>query len=172
MTQVRARTPIPVATVEEARVELLDEDLFRYPLLYMNGHGEVRFSQAEVERLREYLELGGFLWADDNYGMDRSFRREIAKVFPETKLVELPFDHDLFHGFYDLDGGTPKIHEHDGEPARSFGLFHQGRLVVVYTQEADIGDGLEDAAVHQDPEPVREEAMKFAVNLVVYAMTH
>jgi hypothetical protein len=172
MTEIRKRTAIPVATTEEVRLELLDEDLFSYPFLYMNGHGEVRFSQAEVERLREYLELGGFLWADDNYGMDRAFRREIAKVIPESKLVELPFDHDLFHGFYDLDHGTPKIHEHDGKPSRSYGLYHQGRLVVVYTQEADIGDGLEDAAVHQDPEPVREEAMRYAINLVVYAMTH
>jgi hypothetical protein len=169
---LRERTPVVVRDLTEARVELLDESLFSYPFLYMNGHGEVRFSGSEAERLREYLERGGFLWADDNYGMDRSFRRELAKVFPETELVELPFSHDLFRSFYELPDGTPKIHEHDGKPAQALGIFHRGRLVVLYTYEADIGDGIEDAAVHKDPEPVRELAMRFAVNAVMYAMTH
>ena len=169
---LRERTSIRVADLQEARVELLNEDLFSYPFLYMNGHGEVRFSQAERERLAEFLERGGFLWADDNYGMDRSFRREMAKVFPGKQLVELPFDHGLFRSFYSLPDGTPKVHEHDGKPPQALGIFHQGRLVVLYTYEADIGDGLEDPDVHKDPEPVREAAMQFAVNLVVYAMTH
>jgi hypothetical protein len=137
----------------------------------VNGHGEIRLSQAEVERLRDYLVRGGFLWADDNYGMDRSFRREIAKVFPEARLVELPFNHPVFSSFYDLPKGTPKVHEHDGKPAQALGIFHQGRLVVLYTYESDIGDGLEDVEVHNDPAPVREQAMRFAINLVVYAMT-
>lgn len=169
---VRARTPIPVEEAEEARVELLDEDLFAYPMLYMNGHGEVRFSQAEADRLRDYLERGGFLWADDNYGMDRSFRREIARVFPEAEWVELPFSHDVFNCFYTFPDGTPKVHEHDAKPAQTLGLFHRGRLVIAYTFEADIGDGLEDPDVHKDPAEVREAATQFAVNLVVYALTH
>lgn len=169
---LRQRTAVRVADTQEARVELLDEELFSYPLLYMNGHGEVRFSQAEVDRLRDYLSRGGFLWADDNYGMDRAFRREIAKVFPGSKLVELPFNHGVFHSFYDLPRGLPKVHEHDGKPPQALGLFHGGRLVVLYTYESDIGDGLEDPDVHKDPEPVREEALRFGVNLVVYAMTH
>ena len=169
---LRERTPIEVADTREARVELLDEDLFSYPLLYMNGHGEVRFTPAEVQRLREYLERGGFLWADDNYGMDRSFRREIAKVFPGARLTDLPFDHPVFHSFYDLPHGTPKIHEHDGLPAQSLGIFHNGRLVVLYTYQSDIGDGLEDPDVHHDPAALREQAMQFAINLVVYVMTH
>jgi hypothetical protein len=170
--QVRARTSIEVADTKEAQVELLDESLFSYPFIYMNGHGEVRFSQAEVERLRDYLDRGGFLWADDNYGMDRSFRREIAKVFPDTRLVEIPFDHPVFHAFYDLRRGTPKIHEHDGKPAQALGIFSKGRLVVLYTYQADIGDGMEDQDVHNDPPDLREDAMRFGVNLVVYAMTH
>jgi hypothetical protein len=169
---IRARTSIRVAQTNEARVELLDEDLYAYPLLYMNGHGEVRFSQAEVERLREYLSRGGFLWADDNYGMDRAFRREVAKIFPGTKLVELPFSHHLFHAFYDLPKGPPKVHEHDGKLPQALGIFKGGRLVVLYTFESDIGDGLEDPEVHKDPEPLREEAMRFAINVVVYTMTH
>ncbi|NNF08648.1 MAG: DUF4159 domain-containing protein [Candidatus Eisenbacteria bacterium] len=172
MEGIKERTPIVAASLAEVRVELLDESLFSYPMLYMNGHGEVRLSQAEVDRLREYLERGGFLWADDNYGMDRSFRRELAKVFPETELVPLPFKHRLFNCYYDLPKGTPKIHEHDNKPPQSLGLYHKGRLVVVYTYEADIGDGLEDTAVHKDPEAVREAAMQYAINLVTYVMTH
>jgi hypothetical protein len=172
MRGLGARTSIRVDETKEARVELLDEALFSYPLVYMNGHGEVRFSPAEVERLRDYLLRGGFLWADDNYGMDRAFRREIAKVFPEAKLVELPFQHELFRAFYALPNGTPKVHEHDGKPPQTFGIFHEGRLVVIYTYECDIGDGLEDPEVHKDPEPIREEAMRYAVNLVVYVLTH
>ena len=170
--EIRSRTSIEVAETKEAQVELLDESLFSYPFLYMNGHGEVRFSQAEADRLREYLDRGGFLWADDNYGMDRSFRREIARVYPEARLVELPFNHPLFHAFYDLPHGTPKIHEHDGKPAQALGIFRNGRLVLVYTYQSDIGDGLENPEVHDDPGPQREQAMRFAVNLVVYAMTH
>jgi hypothetical protein len=168
---LQSRTPVLVADLQEERVELLDESLFSYPLVYMNGHGEVRFSQAEVDRLRDYLDRGGFLWADDNYGMDRSFRREIAKVYPEAKLVELPFDHPVFSSFYDLPKGPPKVHEHDGKPPQALAIFHQGRLVVLYTYESDIGDGLEDAEVHNDPAPIREQAMRFAINLVVYVMT-
>ncbi len=167
-----ARTSVLVNEIQEARVELLDEDLFAHPLLYMNGHGEVRFSQAERERLLEYLERGGFLWADDNYGMDRSFRREILRVFSGAELVELPFDHGVFRSFYTLPTGAPKVHEHDGKPPQALGIFHQGRLVVLYTYEADIGDGLEDLEVHKDSPDVREAAMQFAVNVVVYAMTH
>lgn len=172
MKTLKARTPIPVDETDEARVELLDEDLFVYPMLYLNGHGEVRLSQAEGERLRDYLERGGFLWADDNYGMDRSFRREIARVFPEAEWVDLPFSHEVFHSFYDLPQGTPKVHEHDGKPAQTLGLFDRGRLVIAYTYEADIGDGLEDPDVHKDPAEVREAASEFAVNLVMYVMTH
>jgi len=172
LKQLKSRTSVRVVSDKEERVELLDESLFNYPLVYMNGHGEVRFSEAEVDRLREYLEQGGLLWADDNYGMDRSFRREIGKVFPDQKLVELPFNHELFHTFYDLPQGTPKVHEHDGKPAQTLALFHKGRIVVLYTYESDIGDGMEDPEVHKDPEPIREQAMRFGVNLVVYAMTH
>jgi hypothetical protein len=172
MKGLQSRTGVRIAQTREARVELLDETLFSYPLLYMNGHGEVRFSQAEVERLRDYLERGGFLWADDNYGMDRAFRREMAKVFPGADWVELPFQHPLFHAFYDLPQGPPKVHEHDGKPPQALGIFQGGRLVVLYTYEADIGDGLEDPEIHDDPESVREQALRFAINVVVYALTH
>jgi len=169
---LKSRTPIAVTDLDEDRVELLDEELFAFPLLYMNGHGEVRFSPAEVERLREYISRGGFLWGDDNYGMDRSFRREMAKVFPQNPLVELPFTHPIYRSFYEISGGLPKVHEHDGKPPQALGIFQDGRLVVLYTYESDIGDGIEDADVHKDPPPIREAAMKFAVNVVAYVMTH
>ncbi|MBD3161130.1 MAG: DUF4159 domain-containing protein [Candidatus Eisenbacteria bacterium] len=169
---LRERTPVAVERTEEIRVTLLDEDLFNYPLLYMNGHGNVRFTETEVERLRRYLLSGGFLFADDNYGMDESFRREMARVFPERPLVEVPFDHPIYHSFYSFPNGPPKIHEHDGKPSQGFGIYDGDRLAVFYTYEADIGDGLEDPEVHGDPPEKREAAMRMAINVVLYALMH
>jgi len=165
------RTAIPIERREEARVAPLDDELFDYPFLYMNGHGQIRLTEAEAARLRRYLLGGGFLFADDNYGMDPSFRAAMRQVFPDRPLVEVPFAHAVYHSFYDFDNGPPKIHEHDGKPPRGLGIFDRGRLVVFYTYEADIGDGLEDADVHGDPPEKREEAMRMAVNVVVYALT-
>jgi hypothetical protein len=167
---LRERTPVPIERIDEARVSLMDENLFDYPFLYMNGHGNVRFSDAEVERLRRYLTSGGFLFADDNYGMDESFRREMARVFPDRKLVDVPFDHPIYHSFYSLPAGPPKIHEHDGKPPEGLGIFDGNRLVVFYTFQSDIGDGIEDPEVHKDPPEKRESAMRMAINVVVYVL--
>ena len=169
---LRDRTPVRVDRLDEARVSLTDEDLFNYPFLYMNGHGNVHFSDSEVDRLRRYLVAGGFLFADDNYGMDESFRRELSRVFPDRELVEVPFEHPIYHSFYSFPGGPPKIHEHDGRLPQGFGIFDGSRLVVFYTYEADIGDGLEDPEVHHDPPEKREAAMRMAINVAVYALTH
>ncbi|HET9233299.1 MAG TPA: DUF4159 domain-containing protein [Candidatus Eisenbacteria bacterium] len=169
---LRERTSVPVSRNDEAQVELSDPDLYKYPFLYMNGHGTVRFSELEAARLREYLLAGGFLFANDDYGMDQSFRRELRKVFPEHELVELPFDHPIYHCFYDLPRGIPKIHEHDAKPAQGLAILHNGRVVLFYAFESDIGDGFEDPTVHGDPAPIREEALKMGVNIVLYAMTH
>jgi hypothetical protein len=152
-------------------VEPTDDDFFNYPFIYMTGHGNVRFTDKEIERLRAYLTGGGFLHADDNYGMDESFRREIKRVFPNNELVELPFDHDIYHCFYNFPARLPKIHEHDGKPAQGFGIFHEGRLVVFYTYETDLGDGWEDQAVHDNPEEVRRKALQMGTNIIVYVMT-
>jgi hypothetical protein len=160
-----------VAQYPEAQVAILDESLYDYPLVYMNGHGQVRLTEGEIGRLRQYLTQGGFLWGDDNYGMDASFRAAMRQIFPDRVLVEVPFDHPIYHAFYDFDNGPPKIHEHDGKPPQGFGIFDQGRLVVFYTYESDIGDGLEDADVHQDPPEKREEALRMAINVVLYALT-
>jgi hypothetical protein len=150
----------------------MDDELFDYPVLHMTGHGNVRFTSEEAERLRWYLMHGGFLFADDNYGMDESLRPELRKLFPESELVQVPFDHDIFHTIYDFPDGLPKIHEHHGGPPQALAIFHQGRMVVFYSYNTDIGDGLEDEDVHHDPPDTREQALRMAVNVVAYAMTH
>jgi hypothetical protein len=155
---------------EEKVVTLLDEDLRAYPFLYMTGHGTVRLSGEEIEALRRHLEAGGFLFADDNYGMDASFRAVAGRLFPEKQLEELSNDHPIYHAFYDLPG-LPKVHEHDGKRPQGLGIEHEGRLVVFYSYESDIGDGLEDPRVHNDPAGKRELAMKMAVNILMYAIT-
>jgi len=165
------RTTIPISRRQEVRVALLDEELFAHPLVYMNGHGQVKLTEAEAARLRQYLLQGGFLWADDNYGMDESFRQMMRQVLPDRPLVELPFDHPIYHALYDFASGPPKIHEHDGKPPQGFGIFDRGRLVCFYTYESDIGDGLEDPDVHKDPPEKREAALRMAINVVVYALT-
>lgn len=166
---VRDRTGIPVAA-RETTVRLLDPTLPDHPYLYMTGHGRVRFTPAERTALRAYLEAGGFLHADDNYGLDESFREEMARVFPDLELREIPPDHPVFHAFYDLPGGLPKIHEHDGAPAQALGIFLGGRLAVFYSYESDLGDGWEDPEVHGDPPEVREQALRMGVNLFVYVL--
>ena len=170
LAEVQERTGIPTAE-REATVRPTDPALRDYPFLYMTGHGNVRFTPDERLALRRYLLGGGFLHADDNYGLDESFREEIAQIFPDRELVELPPEHPVFHAPYEFPDGPPKIHEHDGTPPQAFGIFHQGRLVVIYTYETDLGDGWEDAAVHEDPPEVREEALRMGVNIFVFAMT-
>lgn len=167
---IRDRTGIPVAT-GEAVVSPLDPALPDHPFLYMTGHGNVSFTPEERDRLREHLIGGGFLHADDNYGMDESFRREIERLFPEHELEEIPPDHPVFHTVYDFPDGLPKVHEHDGGPPRAFGIFHDGRLVLFYSFSSDLGNGWEDRHVHDTPADVHEEALRMGVNLFVWALS-
>lgn len=162
-------TRSPVAK-REAVVTLGSPDLHDYPYLYMTGHGNVRFNEEELSVLWRYLLSGGFLHADDNYGMDPSFRREMRRLFPDRPLVPVPLDHPVYRIVYDLPDGLPKVHEHDGLPAQGLGIFHDGRLVVFYSYQSDLGDGWEDAQVHGDPEPIREAALRMGVNLYAYAL--
>jgi hypothetical protein len=166
---VRERTGIPVAAREEA-VTPLDPGLRDHPYLYMTGHGNVRFTPPERAALRAYLLAGGFLHVDDNYGLDESFRREMAAVFPDAELTEIPPDHPIFHTFYDFPEGLPKIHEHDGKPSQLLGIFQDGRLVVAYSYQSDLGDGWEDPDVHDDPAELREQALRMGVNIFLYAL--
>ncbi len=153
---------------ETPYVEVGSPDLLLYPYIHMTGHGNVVFSSSEAENLRTYLEGGGFLHIDDNYGMDEFIRLELKKVFPNNELIELPFDHDIFHQKYDFNG-LPKIHEHDGKRPQAFGIIIDGRLVCLYTYETDLSDGWENQDVHNDAPEKRQEALKMGANILMYA---
>lgn len=169
LTALRARTALRVSTQERV-VTLADDDLWNVPYLYMTGHGNVRWSDPDLATLRRYLLQGGFLHADDNYGMDQSIRRELARLFPDHPLVEVPLDHPIYHLVYDLPKGIPKIHVHDGKPAQGFGIFLDGRLAVYYSYQTDLGDGWEDPEVHHDRPEKREAALRMGVNLFAYVV--
>ncbi len=151
-----------------ATVEVGSAELFNYPFVHMTGHGNVVFSDAEAENLRNYLIGGGFLHIDDNYGMDPFVRPAMKKVFPELSFIELPFEHPIYHQAFEFKNGLPKIHEHDGKPPQGFGLFWQGRLVCFYTYECDLGDGWEDPEVHNDPPEVRRQALEMGANIIQF----
>jgi hypothetical protein len=169
LSAVRSRTTLRVATSEKV-VTLSDDELWNVPYLYMTGHGNVHWSERDVATLRRFLQQGGFLHADDNYGMDASIRRELARLFPGEPLVEVPLDHPIYHLVYDFPRGIPKIHAHDEKPAQGFGIFLDGRLVVYYSYQSDLGDGWEDPQVHNDPPDKREAALRMGVNLFAYAV--
>jgi hypothetical protein len=169
LTAIRTRTSMRVAAQEKV-VTLNDDDLWNVPYLYMTGHGNVHWSDRDLATLRRYLRQGGFLHADDNYGMDASIRRELARLFPNQPLVEVPLDHPVYHLVYEFPKGIPKIHVHDAKPAQGFGIFLDGRLAVYYSYQSDLGDGWEDPQVHDDPLERREAALKMGVNLFAYAV--
>ncbi len=156
---------------QEVRVSLKDDDLFRYPYLYITGHGNITFDEQEIERLRRYLESGGFLHADDNYGMNESFRREIRRAFPYNQWVELAPSHSIFHLHFSLPQGLPKVHEHDGKRPQLLGLYLKGRLSLVYSYQSDLGDGWEDPEVHNVSDEKRESALRMGTNLVIWALS-
>jgi hypothetical protein len=151
-------------------VDLSTGNIFAYPFLFMTGHGNVVFSETDAVKLRTYLENGGFLYVDDDYGLDKAFRREIKKVFSDKDLVELPFSYGLYSCMFDFRTGPPKTHEHDGKPPQGFGIFVNTRLCVYYTYESNPGDGWVDPEVHKDPPEKREEALRFGTNIVVWAL--
>lgn len=155
--------------LEYATVDVGSIEIYNHPFLHMTGHGNVIFSDAEAENLRNYLIAGGFLHIDDNYGMDPYVRLAMRKVFPELEFIELPFRHEIYHQKYDFENGLPKIHKHDNKPAQGFGLIWEGRLVCFYSFESDLGDGWEDKEVHKDPDNVRIRALRMGANLVSYA---
>ena len=157
---------------EPATVEVGSSDIFNYPFIHMTGHGNVIFNANEAENLRNYLTAGGFLHIDDNYGMDSYVRNEIKKVFPETDLVEIATNHPIFNGKYKFKNGLPKIHIHNASPSQAFGIIIEGRLVCLYTFESDIGDGWEDAEVHNDSQQIRLKALQMGANILEYAFTN
>jgi hypothetical protein len=151
-------------------VDAGSQDIFSLPFVHMTGHGNVIFSTADAENLRNYLLAGGFLHIDDNFGMDPFIRPQLKRIFPEYDLVELPPSHPIFHQKYDFPAGLPKIHEHEGKPSQGFGIFHEGRMLVFYTHECDLGDGWEDASVHKNSEATRQKALKMGANILMYVL--
>jgi len=170
LTYLEKNTPIS-AVDEDVHIKLTDKEVYQYPYLYLTGHGNIRLAENEVISLRSVLMNNGFLHADDNYGMDVSFRRELKRVFPNKELVNLPNDHPIFHSYFSFPNGLPKVHEHDGKPPQALALFEEDRMIVLYTYESDLGDGWEDASVHEDPWPIREAALQMGVNIIYYSLT-
>lgn len=162
------RTGVEVRA-EKVALSLLDEQIFCQPFIFITGHGEIRFTDQEILRLRRHLESGGFLYADDDYGMDVSFRRQMKRLFPDRDLAELPPDHPIFHCYYEFPDGLPKIHEHEPGLPQALGIYHHGRLVVLYTFNTNISDGW--TPVHGDPEEIREKAIRMGVNIMWHAIT-
>ena len=156
---------------DEYRIKLTTKELRGHPYLYITGHGNIRFTDEEIIQLREYLMGGGFLHTDDNYGLNTSFRREMKRVFPDRDFVELPHDHAVFHSYFDMPSGLPKIHEHDGKPPQLFALYNEDRIMVIYSYESDLGDGWEDEEVHNDPSELRVAALQMGVNIIYFALT-
>ncbi|MFM8771287.1 MAG: DUF4159 domain-containing protein [Candidatus Kapaibacterium sp.] len=167
---VRAHTSIAVEPVYEY-VDLGTDNLFLYPILFMTGHGTVSLTDAELRNLRAYLTNGGFLYIDDDYGMDESVRRELKRVFPDQSLRELPFSHPIYHSQFDFPKGLPKVHEHDNKAPEGLALFHDGKVCVFYTYETNPSDGWADPEVHNDPPERREAALKLGTNIIVYALS-
>lgn len=167
---VQANTNIKV-NAEYKFVDVSSDEIFSYPFLFLTGHGNIVFSNEEAKRLRTYLENGGFLYIDDDYGLDKAIRREMKKIFPENEFMEVPFSHKVFNIFYKFDNGTPKTHEHDKNPPQTFGIFLGNRLAVLYTFESNPSDGWADPEVHNDPEDKREEALKFGTNIIIFALS-
>ncbi len=168
---LKEKTNVPV-NEEEVWVSIMDKELFNYPFIFLTGHGNIEFTDDEITRLRNYLSHGGFLFANDSYGLDKGFRREMKRVFPDKELVELPFDHGIYHCYYGFPDGLPKVHQHDEKPPQGFGIFHEKRLVVFYVYESDISDGWEDPQVHKDPAEKREAALKMGVNIITWTLLH
>ncbi len=154
---------------EDATVEVGSPEIFNYPWVYLTGHGNVVFTDAEAQNLKKYLMAGGFLHIDDNYGLKPFIVPQMKKVFPELDFIELPFTHPIYHQTYNFSKGLPKIHQHEGKPAQGFGLVYQGRLVCFFTYECDLGNGWEDQSIYNDPEEKRLEALKMGANIVKYA---
>jgi hypothetical protein len=168
MQYIREKTGIRTPATEE-NVEASSPTIFQYRFVFMTGHGNIKFTNAELENLRAYLKSGGFIYSDDDYGMDKSFRREIKQLFAGTDLVEIPYSHPVYSSYFKFPNGVPKIHEHDNKPPQTFGVFYNNRLVLLYTYESNPSDGWTDT--HNDTPEKRDAALQFGTNVVLYAIT-
>lgn len=166
------KSRVPISIDEEYEdVSIGSRELFSFPFAFLTGHGTISLNRAEASNLREYLDNGGFLYIDDDYGLDEHFRDVISQIFPDEELIEIPFEHPIYHQVYDFPEGLPKVHEHDGKAPRGFGLFRDGRLVLFYTYESNLADGWANPEVHQNPESIRQKALQMGSNILIYALT-
>lgn len=172
MDYLKKNTTVDVDEPKFYSVDISSDDIFNYPFIMITGHGNISFSESEAARLRKYCESGGFLYADDDFGMDESFRKEIKKVFPNDELKELPFSHAIYNSHFSFPNGLPKVHEHDGKPAQGFGIYKNGRLCVYYTYETNISDGWADTKEHNDPPEKKEESFKMGTNIIIYSLSN
>ena len=155
---------------KENQVKIGDDEFYKNNFFYITGHGNMALTTQEIVILREHLLRGSFLHVDDNYGLDKSFRKVVSKLFPDKDLVELPINHGIFNCYYKFPNGLPKIHEHDNKPPQALGIFDNKKLILLYTYESDLGDGWEDENVHNDPNHIRKEALKMGTNIVIYSI--
>ena len=170
MKYLKQNTTVDVGEPEFYPVDVANNDIFDYPFLIITCHGNIDFSETELARLRKYCDSGGFLYADDDYGMDEAFRREMKKLFPNDEMKELPFNHKIYNSHFNFPNGLPKIHEHDGKPPQGFGIYRNGRLCMYYTYETNITDGWGEEDEHGDPKEKRDESFRMGVNIIVYAL--
>ncbi|HEY5536883.1 MAG TPA: DUF4159 domain-containing protein [Ignavibacteria bacterium] len=170
MKYLKQNTTIDVGEPDFYSVDVNSDEIFNYPFIILTGHGNISFSDIELARLRKYCDSGGFLYADDDYGMDESFRREMKKLFPNDELKEIPFNHKIYSSHFSFPNGLPKTHEHDGKPPQGFAIYRNGRMCLYYTYETNISDGWADTQEHQDPPEKREEAFRMGTNIIVYAL--
>jgi hypothetical protein len=169
--EINTRTDIEISK-KEVILSLNDSEVYSYPFLFITGHGQINLSKSELKNLRNYLWNGGFIYVDDDYGMDEHFREQLNNAFPKHKLVQLPVDHEIYNIFFKLPEGLPKIHEHYKGAPKGYGLFLKGRLALFYTFNSNISDGWAAPSVYRDPEELREKALKIGINIYIYAMTH
>ncbi|MDR9418182.1 DUF4159 domain-containing protein [Gracilimonas sp.] len=166
----KANAPVPISE-SYTDVSLGSADLHSYPFVFLTGHGNITLNSSETRNVREYLQNGGFLYVDDDYGLDEYIRPVIEQVFPDEEFIEVPFNHSIYDQLYTFENGLPKIHEHDNQPPQGFAIFHEGRMVVFYTYESNLGDGWADARVHNTPETLRQQAFQMGANILIYALT-
>ncbi len=160
-------------SIKDFYIESDDSRIFYYPIIFLTGHGNITFNDVEIKNLRNYLLSGGFLYVDDDYGLDKPFRREIKKIFPELNFIEIEKSHKIFNCYFGFKEGLPKIHKHDGKPPQAFGLFDKnGRMMIFYTYESNISDGWDSPGVHNNPQDTRTTALKMGVNILIYALTN
>jgi hypothetical protein len=170
MKYLKENTIIDVDEPKFYSVNVNSDEIFDYPFIMITGHGNIELTESEAARLRRYCEAGGFLYADDDYGMDESFRREIKKIFPDETMKELPFNHPIYRSQYDFPNGLPKVHEHDAKPPQGFAIYKNGRMCMYYTYETNISDGWADTKEHNDPPEKKEESFKMGANIIVYSL--